>query len=289
MNLCVVAQAQLERVEAKLKGQFVNRGFEREVALGVPWAAHRSWQWDVQAPLPVGGGDVGAGVRACGRAADRLDARVRDRGAVGRDVLDRDELAVAASAHPDRLHTAGSVADAREHLGAGEDELDWAPNCAGGEDGEDHVLPDEEAGPERAADVGRMDPVRGRLDPEHSGDRRLRVRGPLGRVVHGEGVALPCGNGREQPERVVGVRGGGVRRLVDDVGLSEAGVDVSALRVGVPGGGLELAARVVEVHQEWVAGLVVDLDQACRRCGLVRRRCDDDGDVLSVVVDAVVL
>jgi hypothetical protein len=71
--------------------------------------------------------------------------------------------------------------------------------------------------------------------------------------------------------------------------LSEAGVDVSALCVGLPGGGLELAARVVEVHQEWVAGLVVDLDQACRCGGLVRRRCDDDGDVLSVVVDAVVL
>src|SRR3954469_3884170 len=155
VNLCVVAQAQLERVEAKLIVEFVERGFEREVALCVPWAAHRSWQWNVQAPLPVGGGDVGAGVRARGRAGDRFDARVRDRGAVGRVVLDPDELAVAASAQTDRLHTAGSVADTREHLGAGEDELDWAPYCAGGEDGEDHVLPDDEAGPERAADVGR--------------------------------------------------------------------------------------------------------------------------------------
>src|SRR4029077_6682406 len=137
----------------QLIGQLVDRRFEREVALGVPWASHRTWQWDVQAPLPVGGGDVHAGVRARGSAADRLDARVRDRGAVGRDVLDRDELAVAASAHPDRLHAAGSVPDSREHLRAGEDELGWAPDCTGGEDGEDHVLPDEEAGPERAADI----------------------------------------------------------------------------------------------------------------------------------------
>ena len=43
------------------------------------------------------------------------------------------------------------------------------------------------------------------------------------------------------------------------------------------------------VDQRRVGALVVDLHQARRRGGLVRRRCDDDGDVLAVVVDAVVL
>jgi len=76
---------------------------------------------------------------------------------------------------------------------------------------------------------------------------------------------------------------------VDDVGLGEAGFDISAPCRGVPGSGLQCAARVIEVEQWRVAALVFDLDQARRNVGLVRGRCNDDGDVLSVVVDAVVL
>jgi hypothetical protein len=110
----------------------------------------------------------------------------------------------------------------------------------------------------------------------------------LRRIVDDDCVAVPGGDRGEQPERVVRVLGGGVDGLVHDVGRREPRVDVAAHRVVPEWVRHELAALVTQL-EDGLAGIVGHGDQPRGLVGLLRRVRHDDGDVLPVVQDAVVL
>ena len=150
------------------------------------------------------------------------------------------------------------------------------------------MLPRPQPGAEAAAEVRRVHADRGLRDPERSRDHGPHVGGELRGVVQDDGVAVPDGDGREQPERVVRVLRGRVDGVVHDVGGREPGLDVAAAHVEAERVVQELGALVVEREQR-LAGLVGDHHAPCRVGGLLRRVRDHDRDVLPVVQHAVVL
>ena len=105
MNLGVVAQPQLDRVDAQCVGQLVERGFQREVALGPARGTHPVRGWDVQPRPPVVCRHVRAGVRVARDLRDGLEAPVAQgperRGGL---VIDRDQPAIAGGTEPHPLH-----------------------------------------------------------------------------------------------------------------------------------------------------------------------------------------
>jgi hypothetical protein len=126
-------------------------------------------------------------------------------------MVDRDQLAGAPGTERQVLDGRRAVADRGEHLGAGQHQLDRAACHPGRQRGQDDVRPGPEPGPERAADERREHPDRGLGQPQRDCERGADKRRALRRIVHGQQIAVPGGDGREQPQRIVGLGRGGVR------------------------------------------------------------------------------
>ena len=159
MNLGVVAQPQLDRVDAQCVGQLVQRGLHREVASRRARATHRIGAWNVQSRPPVVCRDVRAGVGVAGDLRDGLDLSVVQgpdrRGGL---VIHRDQPTIAGGTQPHPLPCLRPVADGGEHLRPGQHQLDGAIDDPGRERGQDHVRPGAESVPEPASQVGNKDP-----------------------------------------------------------------------------------------------------------------------------------
>ena len=305
MDLGVVAQPQLDRVHAQLVRQLVEQRLEREVALRLAGRPHHRDRRDVEPDPLVAGGDVRAGIRrgradsqrevgVAGRGRQRLQRRLASRrrgshrGGRGALVVDRDQLAVARGGDLEVLHGAGPLPDSGEHLRPGEAEPDRPFDGAGGQRGEDRVRPAAQPGAETAADVGRQHPHVLFGEPERRRQHGAHVEWVLGRVIDGQRAAVPVGDRGERAERVVRLRRRRERALHRHLGGLHGRRDVAALHVGQVRVRPGLGGCVLEGEHR-LAAVVADLDQPCRRGGLLRRLGDDHRDVLAVMTDLRVL
>ncbi len=228
----LVADAQLDRIDAAGDRQLVERGLEREHAGALARRAHPRRRRQVERDQAVGGPPGRRGVHHPRRERRLLGELLHRRGLLDDVVGDRLQPAVAVGAELQALDGRRAVAGEGEHLLAGDGELDRAIDVPGAHRREHHVWPRRPLRAEPAADVRRDDPYPVGVEAEHLGHRRDDAPRALRRVVQVQTAAGPGGDRGVRLHRVVVLRRGGVRRVHGHLGAFQGGRDVALLGVG---------------------------------------------------------
>ena len=176
-SLGLVADAQLDRVEAGRDGELVHRALERvepgvspgariHDGVGTSSAARR---WPVRR--------LRRRVEHPRRHRGLLGELLERRGLLERDVVDRQQAAVGVGAEPHALDRRRPVAGEREHLLAGGGELHRPVDVPGRQRRRDRRRPRDALRAEAAADVRRDHAHACGIDPERVRDDVPRARG----------------------------------------------------------------------------------------------------------------
>ena len=212
-----VPAADVERVDAQLRGHVVDHALDEERRLGPPRAAVRRHGRGVGGDRPEARRDlrdlVAAAGHERGEGGQPDAARVRPAAAVLRDPHpQREEVALVVEPDVDVL-LLGPAVDHRGHvLAAGLEVLDRAPQPSRQLRGEQELGVERRLRTEAAADVRRDDAHFLLREPEHLRELvALVVRGLRGRV-EGEAAGLPVGEAHRglhrAPRRSAGCAGG---------------------------------------------------------------------------------
>src|SRR5689334_17761664 len=125
VDIGVVADAKLDRINLQFVGEFIERRFER-VSPGIfSGSAHGCWSRDIHAHSMVGNADIWAAIQKSRRCATALDELVHRRGLHRGVMRNRRELPIGAGPELDLLYRFGTVAAGAEHLLTREIHFHW--------------------------------------------------------------------------------------------------------------------------------------------------------------------
>jgi hypothetical protein len=184
IDVGVVAEADLDRVEVKFERELVECRLEREQAGRLSDAAHEVRHHRAGRREPIAGVDVVAGVEQRCRGARTLGEVVDHRGRAELVMANRRQLSVASRAQRDVLPLLFAVAGRRRHLVARDHELHRPVELARGEHRERRVEPEGSLRAERTANEATDDADILRLEVEQIAEVELDHRDPLRGLVN---------------------------------------------------------------------------------------------------------
>ena len=116
VDIGVIADAKLHRVDLQFVGEFIERRFERIGPGILSGSAHGCWSSDIHSHRMVRNANVRTAIQKSGCCATALDEFVHRRGLHSGVVGHRGESAVLAGAELNCLYRFGTVAARTEHL-----------------------------------------------------------------------------------------------------------------------------------------------------------------------------
>jgi hypothetical protein len=179
----VIAQPDVDRVEAELNGQFVECRLEGKQARRLPDPAHEVRHHRVRCRDAIPGVEVVAGVEQRARGARPFGEVIDHRRRSELVMANRGQLPVASRAQCELLLLLFAVAGCGRHLVAGDHELHWPRELAGNEHCEGGVEPEGPFRAERAADKAADDANVFRVEVEQVAEVELDHRDPLGCLI----------------------------------------------------------------------------------------------------------
>ena len=232
IDLCVVSQPKLHRIEPEGFGQFIHRAFERQDADRVAWSAHRIRARQIQLCQAMPGKPVGRGIEHAGCSADRLDVLVEARALHQRILAIGGQSAVAVGAEPQPLLGCGAMGGQVKELGAGHRHFHRSTKDAGTDGRERRVDIERQLAAEAAADVTGNDADILLGNVECPGEAFLWACRQLRRRMNRQHLALPRRHRRMRLHGGLVLIGCGVDRLDLHRRSSERGFEIADGTVG---------------------------------------------------------
>ncbi len=289
VDVGVVAQPQLDRIDAHGVGELVHRRFQGERAARLTRRAHKGRRGGIHPAQAVRDRQIGCAVKHRRQRARPRHELVEDRRLRARLVHEAGEAAVGGRSQRDALNRARPETDRAEHLRPRQRDLHRAADQLRRHRRQDGMRPQRALTAESAADELRHDAHARRRQAEDLRELAPRAHDALRRLVHREPVAIPLRDRRVRFHRVVVFNRNHIGVVHFYGGLRERGGRIAFAEVGVAAAGSRFVLR----------GIVEARDRGCLRvAGAHQRRGvgrvlegvgDDHRDRLTIVVHDVVL